>query len=77
MKNYMTGIAPDAMQEYEQGEDTEDERKLVRQELVTFYDTNISTRLKADLCSLEITNHDHAKEASTSKSLKINIHLVN
>ncbi|KAK1408609.1 hypothetical protein QVD17_40534 [Tagetes erecta] len=64
------GIAPDAMQEYEQGEDTERERKLVRQELITFYDTNISTRLKDDLCSLDVTNHDHAKEALTRNHVR-------
>ncbi|KAL8208343.1 hypothetical protein R6Q57_007755 [Mikania cordata] len=64
------GIAPDAMQEYEQGENTEHKRKLVRQELITSYDANISTRLKADLCSLDITIHDHAKEASTRNNVK-------
>ncbi|KAM0026847.1 putative ABC transporter, AAA+ ATPase domain, ABC-2 type transporter [Helianthus debilis subsp. tardiflorus] len=64
------GIAPDAMQEYEQGENTEHERKLVRQKLITSYDTNISTRLKAELCSLDITNNDHAKEASTRNQVK-------
>ncbi|KAI3694308.1 hypothetical protein L1987_77272 [Smallanthus sonchifolius] len=64
------GIAPDAMQEYEQGENTEHEQKSVRQKLITSYDTNISTRLKAELCSLDITNPDHAKEASTRNNVK-------
>ncbi|KAM0059640.1 putative ABC transporter, AAA+ ATPase domain, ABC-2 type transporter [Helianthus debilis subsp. tardiflorus] len=60
------GIAPDAMQEHEQGETTEQEQKLVRQKLKTAYETNISTRLKADLCSVDVSNHiNHAKEAST------------
>ncbi|KAI3812628.1 hypothetical protein L1987_17339 [Smallanthus sonchifolius] len=59
------GIAPDAMQEYEHGENTEHDQKLVRQKLNTCYETNISTRLKADLCSLDISNHNHAREAST------------
>lgn len=67
---FFTGIAPDSIHEYEQGDNTEQERKLVREKLVTFYETNISTRLKADLCSLEVGNHNHAKEASTSKLCK-------
>nr|XP_043608325.1 ABC transporter G family member 14-like [Erigeron canadensis] len=58
------GIAPDAMHEYEQGENTEHERKLVREQLVSSYETYISTRLKADLCSVDISNHNHGKEAS-------------
>ncbi|KAI3728011.1 hypothetical protein L6452_16636 [Arctium lappa] len=59
------GIGPDSMHEYDQGENTEQERKLVRQQLVTSYETNISTRMKADLCSLDVSNHNHAKEALT------------
>ncbi|KAK9076051.1 hypothetical protein SSX86_004383 [Deinandra increscens subsp. villosa] len=64
------GIGPDAIQECEQGENTERERKLVRQQLITSYDTNISTRLKAEICSLDIANLDHAKEASTRNQVK-------
>ncbi|XP_076920066.1 ABC transporter G family member 14-like [Bidens hawaiensis] len=64
------GIEPDAMQEYEQGENTENERKLVRQKLITSYDTSILPSLKAELCSLDITNNDHAKEASTRNHVK-------
>ncbi|KAI7726974.1 hypothetical protein M8C21_011399 [Ambrosia artemisiifolia] len=60
------GIAPDTMQEHEQGETTEQDQKSVRQKLITAYETNISTRLKADLCAPDISNHiNHAKEAST------------
>ncbi|PWA97151.1 AAA+ ATPase domain-containing protein [Artemisia annua] len=64
------GIAPDSIHEYEQGDNTEQERKLVREKLVTFYETNISTRLKADLCSLEVGSYNHAKEASTRGQMK-------
>lgn len=63
----MTGIAPDAMHEYEQGENTEKEKKLVRKQLITFYETHISTILKAELCSVDISSHNNTKEASTSK----------
>lgn len=66
-KNEMTGITPDAMHEYEQGENTEQDKKLVRQQLITSYETNISTSLKAELCGLDVSNHNNAKEASTSK----------
>ncbi|KAI3680016.1 hypothetical protein L2E82_50753 [Cichorium intybus] len=56
------GIAPaDFMHEYDHGENTEQERQSVRQQLITSYETNISTRLKAELCS-----HNHAKEGPTN-----------
>ncbi|XP_076895224.1 ABC transporter G family member 14-like [Bidens hawaiensis] len=60
------GIAPDVMQEHEQAETTEKDQKLVRQKLLTAYETNISTRLKADLCGLDVSNHiNQAKEVAT------------
>lgn len=52
------------MHEYEQGENTEQERKSVRQKLITSYETNISTRLKAELCSQDASKHNHAKDGS-------------
>ncbi|KAK1438361.1 hypothetical protein QVD17_04169 [Tagetes erecta] len=58
------GIAPDAMQEHEHGENIEQEQNI-RQKLITSYETNISASLKAELCSLDISNHNHTKEAST------------
>lgn len=64
-----TGISPDSMQECEQGENAEEERKAVRKKLVTCYETNISTRLKTDLCDLDVCNYNHAKEGLTSKNL--------
>lgn len=70
----MTGIAPDVMQEHEQGETAEKDQKLVRQKLLTAYETNISTRLKADLCGLDVSNHiNQAKEVATSELCKTNI----
>ncbi|KAL8266861.1 hypothetical protein R6Q59_004205 [Mikania micrantha] len=63
------GIAPDAMQEYEQSEKTQQEQKLVRQKLLTSYETNISTRLKADCLDIS-SNHNHAKEASTRNHVR-------
>lgn len=51
----------------EQGDNTEQERKSVRQVLISAYDKNISTRLKAELCSLDANNYNYTKDASTSK----------
>ncbi|CAI9274841.1 unnamed protein product [Lactuca saligna] len=58
------GIPPDSMHEYEQGENTEQERKSVRQKLITSYEANISTRLKAELCSQDASKHNHTKDGS-------------
>ena len=62
------GIGPDDTNTFEQGEDTEQERKLVRDVLISAYDKNISTRLRAELCSLDINNYNYTKDATTSKS---------
>ena len=62
----ITGIGPDKT--IEQGDDTEQERMLVRDVLISAYDKNISTRLRAELCSLDINNYNYTKDATTSKS---------
>ncbi|XP_071697751.1 ABC transporter G family member 14-like [Rutidosis leptorrhynchoides] len=56
------GISPDSIQDYELGENAEEERKAVRKKLITCYETNISTKLKTDLCDLDVCNYKHAKE---------------
>ena len=66
LKN-ITGIGPDRT--IEQGDNTEQEQKLVRDVLISAYDKNISTRLKAELCSLDVNNYNYTKDASISKSL--------
>ncbi|KAJ9556144.1 hypothetical protein OSB04_010758 [Centaurea solstitialis] len=59
------GIAPDLIHDYEQGENAEGERKSVKQQLITCYETNISTRLKTDLFNLDVSNYNPAKEDSS------------
>ncbi|GMQ03869.1 hypothetical protein CsSME_00049503 [Camellia sinensis var. sinensis] len=61
------GIGTDYKHTIEQGDNTDQERKSVRDALISAYDKNISTRLKAELCSLEVNNYNLTKDASTSK----------
>ncbi|KAM4073425.1 hypothetical protein ACJW30_10G017300 [Castanea mollissima] len=56
------GIAPDSKQATEQGENAEREQKLVKETLISAYDKNISTRLKAELC--EPNNYNYPKDGS-------------
>ncbi|CAN1306275.1 ABC transporter G family member 14 [Linum perenne] len=46
----------------EQGENTEKEQKLVRETLISGYEKNISTTLKAELCNLDISNFSYTKD---------------
>jgi len=48
------GIAPDSKHTTEQGENMEQEKKSVREALISGYDNNISARLKSELCSVDI-----------------------
>ncbi|KAJ1434115.1 P-loop containing nucleoside triphosphate hydrolase [Sesbania bispinosa] len=61
------GIAPDSKHATEQSESQEPERKLVRETLVSAYEKNIATRLKAEFCSLEVNNYNITKDASASR----------
>uniref|UniRef100_A0A5B7B0A4 Putative ABC transporter G family member 14 n=1 Tax=Davidia involucrata TaxID=16924 RepID=A0A5B7B0A4_DAVIN len=61
------GIGPDSKHTIEQGDKTEQEQKSVREILVSAYDKNISTRLKAELCSLDVNNYSYTKDATTRK----------
>lgn len=62
------GIGPDSMHVMEQVDNLEQERKSVRQALISAYDKNISTRLKVELCSLDASNYNHTKDASTRRN---------
>ncbi|XP_027081585.1 ABC transporter G family member 14 [Coffea eugenioides] len=64
------GIGPDAKHAIELGESAEKEQKLVREALISAYDKNIATRLKAELCSLDINNYAYAKDSSTKRDAK-------
>ncbi|XP_057762489.1 ABC transporter G family member 14 [Arachis stenosperma] len=53
------GIAPDSKHASEQSEGLEQERKQVREALISAYDKNIATNLKAELCSVEVNNYNN------------------
>lgn len=64
----IAGIAPDSKQPTEQVENMEQEQKLIKEALISAYDKNISTRLKAELCSYDANSYNYAKDGSKSKS---------
>lgn len=64
------GIGPDSMQATEQGDKTEQEQKSVRQILRSAYENKISTRLRAELCSMDFNNYNYTKNASTKSHAK-------
>ncbi|GMP95165.1 hypothetical protein CsSME_00044315 [Camellia sinensis var. sinensis] len=64
------GIGPVDKHTIEQGDSTEQEQKLVRDVLISAYDKNISPRLKAELCTLEVNNYNYTKDASPRKNVK-------
>lgn len=60
------GIGPDSKNATDYGENMEQEQKLVREELISAYEKNISTRLKAELCNADPNNYYYSKDASES-----------
>lgn len=64
----LAGIAPDSKQVTEQSEGLEQERKQVRESLISAYEKNIATRLKAEICSMEVNNQNITKDACASRS---------
>ncbi|XP_016484357.1 ABC transporter G family member 14-like [Nicotiana tabacum] len=64
------GIGPDSKHAIEQGDNTEQEKKLVREALISAYEKNISTRLKSELCSSDNSNYSYKKDVSTRNGVK-------
>ncbi|OIT35467.1 PREDICTED: ABC transporter G family member 14-like [Nicotiana attenuata] len=64
------GIGPDSKHAIEQGDNTEQEKKSVREALISAYDKTISTRLKTELCSLDTNNYSYKKDVSTRNGVK-------
>ncbi|KAK7360433.1 hypothetical protein VNO77_02426 [Canavalia gladiata] len=64
------GIAPDSKHATEQSESQENEKKLVREALISSYEKNIAPRLKAELSSLEVNNYNVTKDASARNHMK-------
>ncbi|XP_022731618.1 ABC transporter G family member 14-like [Durio zibethinus] len=58
------GISPDFKQSAELVDSTEQEQKSVKDALISAYEKNISTRLKAELCNSDVNNYVNTKEAS-------------
>ncbi|KAH1074840.1 hypothetical protein J1N35_027168 [Gossypium stocksii] len=58
------GIGPDFIHSVEQVESTEQEQKSVKDALISAYEKNISTRLKAELCNSDVNSGMNAKEPS-------------
>ncbi|GAB4834887.1 ABC transporter G member 14 [Ancistrocladus abbreviatus] len=66
-----SGIPPDSKHEAEQYEDIQQEKKSVKEALVSAYDKNIWTSLKAELCNLDsVSAFNCRKDASTSNTPK-------
>lgn len=66
----MEGIGPESKHAMEQGEAMEQEKKQVRETLISAYENNISTRLKSELCNLETTTYPWKKDTSNIASNK-------
>ncbi|XP_016462263.2 ABC transporter G family member 14 [Nicotiana tabacum] len=64
------GIGPDSKHAIEQGDNPEQEKKSVREALISAYDKTISTRLKTELCSLDTNNYSYKKDVSTRNGVK-------
>lgn len=50
----------------EQRDNAEQEQKPVRDILISAYEKNISSRLKAELGRLDVNNYNYIKDVSTS-----------
>ncbi|KAJ8755539.1 hypothetical protein K2173_019337 [Erythroxylum novogranatense] len=64
------GISPVSKHATEQGESMEQERKMVREALVSAYEKNISAALKAELCNLEVKTYNYTKDASAKVKVR-------
>ncbi|KAJ9707707.1 hypothetical protein PVL29_002656 [Vitis rotundifolia] len=64
------GISPDSKQAAEQSENMEQEQKSVREALISAYEKNISTRLKAELCGVDVNNYNYTKDGRARNNLK-------
>ncbi|KAL1834680.1 hypothetical protein DCAR_0104893 [Daucus carota subsp. sativus] len=64
------GIRPESLQTIEQGETTEQEKKSVRQILMSSYENNISPRLRAELFNADVNNYNYPKKDSTKRYVK-------
>ncbi|CAM8903952.1 unnamed protein product [Rhodiola kirilowii] len=59
------GISPESKTVTEQCENVEEELKSVKDDLVAAYEKNIATRLKAELCLLDVNSYSYNKDTCT------------
>ncbi|KAK4729256.1 hypothetical protein R3W88_022244 [Solanum pinnatisectum] len=65
------GIGPDTKNGNDQGDSIEQEKKSVREALISAYEKNISTRLKTEVCSLDNSSYSYTKDVSTRNGVKL------
>ncbi|ONK58878.1 uncharacterized protein A4U43_C08F660 [Asparagus officinalis] len=65
------GIAPNSKHAIEDGKGIAEEQKAVREELISAYDKNIATRLKAELCTVSMdpnsNNYNYSRDAARGR----------
>lgn len=66
---WTAGIGPDFQQTIDHGDCTKQDPTSVRELLISAYDKNISTRLKTELFSSDVSSYNNTKETSISKSV--------
>lgn len=64
------GISPDYKQSTEQGENADQDQKLVREALKSAYEKNIATKLKDELSNLDANDCNSTKNASAKNGRK-------
>uniref|UniRef100_A0A6N2N5C0 ABC transporter domain-containing protein n=1 Tax=Salix viminalis TaxID=40686 RepID=A0A6N2N5C0_SALVM len=64
------GIGPDSKNGTDQGESMEKEQKLVKEALISAYQKNISTRMKAELCNSDPDSYNFTKDATAKTETK-------
>lgn len=66
------GIGPDSPHATTDHSDNSQKDPIsVREILISAYDKNISTRLKTELCSSDVSGYNYTKETSISKFLSL------
>ncbi|KAL4341104.1 hypothetical protein GQ457_08G024480 [Hibiscus cannabinus] len=63
------GISPDFKPSVEQVENAEEEEKSLKDALISAYEKNISSTLKAELCNTDVNNYANTKEAHTRNEM--------
>ncbi|RZR96590.1 hypothetical protein BHM03_00025633 [Ensete ventricosum] len=71
------GISPDSTYASENGGDgggLQQEKKAVKEALIGAYDRNIATRLKAELCAVDLNNYGYTREMANASKLSYSEH---